>query len=73
MRPLVESLVHLKEDLDAEKRAMERIWTKRAKHIDAAALNAAGIYGDLEAIIGASLPAIETLELPAPVPIRSAG
>ena len=38
---------------------------------DTATLNTAGIYGDLEAIIGVALPAVETLQLPAPVPIRS--
>jgi hypothetical protein len=72
MRTIIEAFVHLREDLDSERRAMERIWTKRAKQIDAAAINTAGIYGDLEAVIGAALPTIETLELPAPVPIRSA-
>ena len=72
MRAVVEAFMQLKEDLDAEKRAMERIWTKRGKQIDVAALNVAGMYGDFEAIVGGALPAIETLELPAPVPIRSA-
>jgi hypothetical protein len=73
MRAIIEAFVQMKEDLDSERRAMERIWTKRGKQIDAAALNTAGVYGDLEGIIGAALPAIETLELPPPVPIRSAG
>ena len=72
MRAIVEAFIHLREGLDSERRAMERIWTKRARDIDAAAMNTAGIYGDLEAVIGTALPAIETLELPAPVPIRSA-
>jgi hypothetical protein len=72
MRAVVEAFVQLKDDLDSERRSMERIWTKRGKQIDTAALNVAGMYGDLEAIVGAALPGIETLELPAPVPIRSA-
>jgi len=72
MRAIVEAFVQMKEDLDSERRAMERIWTKRGKQIDAVALNTAGVYGDLEAIVGTALPAIETLDLPAPVPLRSA-
>jgi hypothetical protein len=72
MRTIVEAFVHMRDDLESEKRAMERIWTKRGKQIDAVAMNTAGMYGDLEAIVGAALPTVETLELPAPVPIRSA-
>jgi hypothetical protein len=30
------------------------------------------MYGELEAMIGSALPPIETLELPPPVPLRSA-
>jgi hypothetical protein len=48
------------------------LWTKRAKQIDALALNTAGMYGELEALMGTALPAIETLQLPPPVPLRSA-
>jgi hypothetical protein len=72
MRTAAEASVQLRDDLESEKRAMERIWTKRGKQIDAVALNLAGMYGDLEAIVGTALSAIELLELPAPVPIRSA-
>ena len=69
---MVEAFVEMKSDLDSERRSMERMWNKRAKQLDAIALNTAGMYGELEALIGTALPAIETLELPPPVPLRTA-
>jgi hypothetical protein len=72
VRTMVEAFIGMKSDLDSERRSMERIWTKRAKHLDALALNTAGMYGELEALIGTGLPPIDTLELPPPVPLRSA-
>jgi len=62
---IVEAFVTLREDLESEKRAMQRIWAKREKQLDRAVTNTAGFYGDLSGIIGASLPQIEQLELPA--------
>ncbi len=73
MRAIVEGFVEMNDDLDRERRAMEKSWSKRRKQIDGLALNTAAIYGDLEGIIGPALQTIERLELPAPVvPIRSA-
>jgi hypothetical protein len=72
-RAIIDNVVQLQDDLNSERRSMERIWNKRAKHIESLGLNIAGIYGDLEGIVGPALPTIEKLELPAPVvPIRSA-
>ncbi len=62
---VVEAFMTLREELEAEKRAMQRIWAKRHKQLDRAVTNTAGFYGDLSGIIGASLPQIEQLELPA--------
>jgi hypothetical protein len=74
MRAIVEGFVEMNDDLDRERRAMEKNWSRRRKQIDGLALNTAAIYGDLEGIIGPALPTIERLELPAPVvAIRSAG
>jgi len=72
VRTLVEAFIELKSDLDSERRSMERIWNKRSKQLDALALNTAGMYGEFEALVGAALPPIETLELSPPVPLRSA-
>lgn len=62
---IVLAFVSLKSGLDAEKRAMEKIWNKREKEIDRVIKNTTGFYGDLEGIMGAAaLPSIKALELP---------
>jgi hypothetical protein len=61
---IVESFVAMKTDLDSEKRAMEKIWGNREKQIQRVIGNMAHMYGDLQGIIGASLPEIKVLELP---------
>ncbi len=63
---IVEAFVTLREDLEAEKRATQKLWAKREKQLERAAANTAGLYGDLSGIIGASLPQIEQLQLPIP-------
>lgn len=62
---IVESFSSLRDDLQDEKRAMQRIWAKREKQLERALTSSSGLYGDLQGIVGRSLPAIETLELPA--------
>ncbi len=62
---IVMAFVSLKSGLDTEKRAMEKIWSKREKEIERVIKNTTGFYGDLEGIMGsAALPSIEALELP---------
>src|SRR5207247_7008235 len=60
---IVEAFLTLKDDLESEKRSMHRLWAKREKHLERAALNTAGLYGDLGGILGPSLPQIANLEL----------
>ncbi len=60
---IVETFKSMKEDLDKEKRAMTRIWSKRETQIERIVQNTAGMYGDMQGIIGASLPQIDMLEL----------
>jgi hypothetical protein len=62
---IVEAFMTMKEDLESEKRSLHRLWAKREKQIERAALNTAGLYGDLGGILGASLPQIANLELSA--------
>lgn len=62
---IVEAFLTMKEDLDSEKRSIQRLWAKREKQLDRATLNTSGLYGDLAAILGASLPPIANLELAA--------
>ena len=61
---IVESFTAMKMDLEAEKRAMLKIWAKREKQMERVISNAAGMHGDLQEIAGSSLPAIKMLELP---------
>ncbi|MFN3152898.1 DUF2130 domain-containing protein [Bremerella sp.] len=58
---VVEAFVTMQSDLDSEKRSMQRIWSKREKQIQRAVSNTAGLYGDLQGIIGSCLPTIEGL------------
>ncbi len=60
---ILESFKGMKDELEQEKRAMTRLWAKRDKQIERVIVTTAGMYGDLESIIGAALPPIKTLEL----------
>lgn len=61
---IVEAFVQLQDDLESEKRAMHKLWSQREKQIQKMVMNTAGMYGDLQGIIGRSLPEIKLLELP---------
>ena len=61
---IVESYTAMKDDLDSEKRAMEKIWAKREQQLQRSVKNIAGVYGDLQGIIGSALQPISRLELP---------
>lgn len=60
---VVEAFIAMQADLDSEKRSMQRIWSKREKQLQRVLTNTATLYGDLQGIIGASLPAIDGLSL----------
>lgn len=60
---IVEAFTTMKEDLEKEKKSIMTQWAKRDKQIDRVVLNTVGLYGDLQGIIGASLPQIEALEM----------
>jgi hypothetical protein len=62
---IVEAFVTLRNDLEAEKRAVTRQWAKREKQIEQALGHTSSMYGDLQGIIGGSLQAIDSLEMPA--------
>ncbi len=59
---IVSAFTGMQTDLLSEKRAMQRIWSKREKEIDRMINNTSGLYGDMQGII--ALPTIENLELP---------
>ena len=62
---IVETFRNMSADLEAEKRAMAKLWAKREKQIERVVTNTAGMHGELQGIIGQSLPAIDALELDA--------
>lgn len=62
---IAEAFVTMKSDLESEKRSMQRIWAKREKQLERAIVSTSGMYGDLQGIVGRSLPEIEQLALPA--------
>ena len=59
---IVEAFITMQADLESEKRAFKKQWSKREKQIERAVANTASLYGDLQGIIGSSLPMIEGLE-----------
>jgi len=64
MDGIIEAFKTMKNDLEMEKRAFQRQWSKREKQLENVIKNTAGMYGDLQGLAGAALPTIETLELP---------
>lgn len=51
-------------ELNTEKAYFTKKWEKEEKSMQKVYLNTAGIYGDLQGLIGTALPKIEMLELP---------
>lgn len=61
---MVLAFSQMRSDLETEKRSMQRIWSKREKELERMMLNTSGLYGDLQGVVGNTLPSIEHLELP---------
>lgn len=59
----VETIVGNQEDLETEKRSMMRIWKKREMQIQRSINNVSNMYGELQGIMGKSLPDIKHLSL----------
>ncbi|MBI5847188.1 MAG: DUF2130 domain-containing protein [Nitrospirae bacterium] len=62
---IVEAFVTIKADLDKEKRATTKMWAKRERQIEKVIMSTSGMYGDMQGIIGSSLPEIKMLDLEA--------
>lgn len=60
---IVEGFVTMRDDLESEKRAIQKHWAKREKQIERVLTSTTGLYGDLQGIAGRSLPEIESLEM----------
>lgn len=62
VRTVLESLESMRNDLEAEKRAMQRIWTKRQAQIERVTGSMVGVVGELQGIAHDSLPQLESIE-----------
>ncbi len=60
---IVEAFTSMQDQLNKERRAMERHWKQREKEIERVIKNTVGLYGDMQGIIGGQIPAIPALEL----------
>lgn len=59
----VESAVADQQDLETEKRSMQRVWKKREMQIQRTIENLTNMYGELQGIMGKTLPDIRHLSL----------
>ena len=60
---IVEAFTGMQDQLNKERRAMERQWKQREKQIERVVKNTVGRYGDMQGIIGGQIPVIPALEL----------
>lgn len=66
VRGIVEPVVEMRTTLDAEKRSASRQFALREKQLERMGLSLSGMYGDLQGLVGPSLPTVEGLALPEP-------
>lgn len=62
---IVEAFATMKQDLDKEKMATAKMWAKRERQIEKVIMSTSKMYGDMQGIIGSSLPEIKMLDLEA--------
>ncbi len=60
---IVDAFSKLKEDIDIERRAMEKIWKRREKELERVIMSTSMMHWDFEGIIWNALPGSERLEL----------
>jgi hypothetical protein len=60
---IIEAFQTMKDSLESEKRAMDKIWASREKQLDRVISNTARLYGDMQGLIGSKLQTVEYLEL----------
>ena len=56
MQMMVDVFANLKQEIDAERRAMEKHWKRREKDLERANYAILGLSGELESLMGRSLP-----------------
>jgi hypothetical protein len=71
VRGIVDPLIEMRSGLDSEKRAAARQFAARDKQLERMELSLSGMYGDLQGIVGPSLPRVEGLLLAEPEPAQA--
>jgi hypothetical protein len=61
---IVEAVVEMNADLEAERRLLTKQWAKRQRRLELLMSGAAGLYGDFQAVVGRSLPELQGLSIP---------
>lgn len=61
---IVEGFTTMKNDLESEKRSMQRIWKSREKQIEKVVINTIDMYGSIKGIAGNAIGTVKALELP---------
>ena len=61
---IIEKFKELKDDLDKERKFMNRVWAKREGQIQGVIDSTSGMWGDLQGIVGSTLPEIASLDTP---------
>jgi hypothetical protein len=73
IQAIVEGFTYLWNDIEREKRWFTTKWARHEKEVRKIIDSTQGMYGDLQAVTGRSLPAIGALELPASAEAQAAG
>lgn len=60
---IVEGFTQMKNDLDSEKRSMQRIWKQREKQIEKVISNTIDMYASIKGIAGNAIQPVKSLEL----------
>lgn len=60
---IVEGFSQMKNDLESEKRSMQRIWKQRDKQIEKVITNTIDMYGSIKGIAGNAIQSVKALEL----------
>ena len=61
---IVEGFSSMKNDLESEKRSMQRIWKQREKQIEKVITNTIDMYGSIKGIAGSAIQSVKALEIP---------
>lgn len=63
VQAVIEAFTSMREDLEKEKRALTKYWSKRDKQLGLVMDNMSGMFGDVQALSGGAIEGIESLEL----------